>query len=168
MNSIRASWLSHLISSEPADRPQAESALRDLYDAAGLPAPGYFFWLDSPFKATLAMMLLGAPNDYLFGQMVAALDRKKRDRQELDEVRGQLCRAASQPNWAALSRSSDPVASITASVATSGRTHPQVRALGKPPGERYADRCITPSSGVLSSPPPSAGSAQIEETRKEG
>lgn len=104
MNSIRADWLSSLLSSEPADRPQAESALRDLYDAAGLSVPGYFFWFDSPFKATLAMMLLGAPNDYLFRQMVAALDRKTRDRQELNDVRGQLRRAAGQPDWEALVR----------------------------------------------------------------
>lgn len=104
MNSIRANWLSRLVSSEPADRPQAESALRDLYAAACLPVPGYFFWFDSPFQAALAMILLTAPKDHFFGQIVAALDRKTRDRQELDQVRGQLCRAASQADWKALSR----------------------------------------------------------------
>ena len=75
MNSIGNEWLSHLVSSEPADRPQAQSALHDLYVASGFPAPSYFFWLDSPFRATLAMILLAAVHDSFMRQWVAALDR---------------------------------------------------------------------------------------------
>jgi hypothetical protein len=102
MDRIREEWLSHLLSTEAADRSRAESALCDLYAAAGFPPPMYFFWCDSPFRATLAMLLLSSSADLLKRRMVAALERIARERKLLDEVRTQLCRAAAQPEWSAL------------------------------------------------------------------
>ena len=81
-------WLSHLFSTEPANRSQAESALRDLYATSGLPAPHYFFWFDSPFKAVLAMMLLTAAKDSFMRNMVAALERISSERKLIDVVGG--------------------------------------------------------------------------------
>jgi len=104
MNHKRDEWLSHLLSSEPANRAQAESALRDLYAATGLPAPNYFFWFDSPFKTVLAMILLTAVKDSFMRQMVAGLERIATERKLLVVVREEMLRASSQPNWDALAR----------------------------------------------------------------
>lgn len=97
-------WLSHLLATEPANRPEAESALCDLYAASGLPAPQYFFWCDSPFKAVFAMMLLAAARDAFMRKMVAALERIACERKLLDTVHQEMLRAASQPDWDSLTR----------------------------------------------------------------
>ena len=61
--SSRSEWLSYLLSTEPADRSRSESSICDLYAAAGLAAPGHFFWFDSPWNDAWAVALLRAPND---------------------------------------------------------------------------------------------------------
>src|SRR6266849_273582 len=99
---IRAAWLSDLLSTEPADRPRAESALRDLYAACGFPSPGHFFWFDSPFRAAWAVALLSAPHDLLWQRTVEAVSRMKQQRESMDRVRAELCQRASQPDWEAL------------------------------------------------------------------
>ena len=50
------------------------------------------------------MILLAAVHDSFMRQWVAALDRTARERKLLGEVREELCRAASEPNWEALAR----------------------------------------------------------------
>jgi len=99
---IRAAWLSDLLSTEPADRPRAESALRDLYAACGFPSPGHFFWFDSPFRAAWAVALLSAPHDLLWQRTVEAVSRMKQQRESMDRVRAELCQRAAQPDWEAL------------------------------------------------------------------
>ncbi|MEU0796992.1 DUF6745 domain-containing protein [Amycolatopsis sp. NPDC005961] len=48
---IRNSWLSHALSTEPADRPAAEAAITRLYELAGASPPS-FEWVPSPAAAT--------------------------------------------------------------------------------------------------------------------
>nr|WP_062341093.1 hypothetical protein [Herbidospora sakaeratensis] len=45
--SIREEWLRVALSTEPADRPEAEAAIAGLYRLNGLPPPG-FHWVSSP------------------------------------------------------------------------------------------------------------------------
>src|SRR5262249_22734380 len=104
MNPKRDEWLSHLLSSEPANRPKAESALRDLYAATGLPAPHYLFWFDSLFKNVMAKILLTVVKDSFMRQMVAGLERIAAQRELLVVVREETLRASSQPNWHAFAR----------------------------------------------------------------
>ncbi|MFG2091622.1 hypothetical protein [Spirillospora sp. NPDC048824] len=47
---IRAEWLGHLLSTEPADRPAAEAAISELYRLIGLDPPR-FHWVASPVSA---------------------------------------------------------------------------------------------------------------------
>ncbi|GLY35022.1 hypothetical protein Amsp01_010460 [Amycolatopsis sp. NBRC 101858] len=51
---IRNSWLSHALSTEPADRPAAEAAITRLYELAGA-SPPTFSWTSSPAAAVAVM-----------------------------------------------------------------------------------------------------------------
>jgi hypothetical protein len=39
-------WLTQLLSTDPADRPAADAAVRDLYVAGGFTPPAGFVWFD--------------------------------------------------------------------------------------------------------------------------
>lgn len=101
---IRAAWLSSLLSTEPADRQRAESALCDLYAAAmpdrsnGLPRPVHFFWFDSPSQAAWAVQVLNAPHDTLTQTILDNIGRQKQGREILDSTRAALCQRA-QREW---------------------------------------------------------------------
>src|SRR5579871_1735497 len=86
----RADWLAQLLSTEPADRAAAESALGDLYAAAGFAAPRVFFWFDGPFPAALAVELLSAPHNVIHQMTVQALEKKKLYRGLFEQVRADL------------------------------------------------------------------------------
>src|SRR5260370_19287919 len=99
---IRAEWLASLLSTEPADRPRTESALRDLYALADLAPPEHFFWFDSPFWAAWAVGLLSEPYDFIWQRIIADVSRPKRERAHIDRVRASLCDSAGQPDWKTL------------------------------------------------------------------
>ena len=99
---IRAEWLAALLSTEPADRPRAESALRDLYALADLAPPEHFFWFDSSFWAAWAIGLLSEPHDFIWQRIIADVSRRKREREYIDRVRASLCESAGQPDWKTL------------------------------------------------------------------
>lgn len=105
MNSdIRSAWLGSLLSTEPADRPRAEAALRDLYAAAmpvGLAPPVHFFWFDSPFQAEWAVNILEAPTDEYTRRHLETAIRGKPGREIVESTRAALCRSARQ-EWDAL------------------------------------------------------------------
>jgi hypothetical protein len=99
---IRAEWLKSLLSTEPADRPRTESALRDLYALADLAPPEHFFWFDSPFWAAWAVGLLSELHDFIWQRIIADVSRRKRERDYIDRVRASLCASAGQPDWKTL------------------------------------------------------------------
>jgi predicted MFS family arabinose efflux permease len=59
---IRAAWTARQLSTEPIDRPAAETAISELYEAAGFEPPRHFFWFDSPWRARTAMVVLAEPH----------------------------------------------------------------------------------------------------------
>jgi hypothetical protein len=96
---IRSRWLAQLLSTEPADRPQAHAAVRDLYTAAGFEPPRYVFWFDSPFDACWANVLLTAPYSSIWPQMLAGLSQVRAYREKIEQARAQLCETAAEKNW---------------------------------------------------------------------
>ncbi|GIH17937.1 DUF6745 domain-containing protein [Rugosimonospora africana] len=54
---VRAEWLGHALTTEPADRAAAETAIAALYELRGL-GPPRFVWVDSPATGSLALWLL--------------------------------------------------------------------------------------------------------------
>jgi hypothetical protein len=102
MNAIRDGWLAHLLSTEPADRPHAQDAVRDLYAAAGFEPPRYLFWFDSPFDACWANALLTAPHSAIWPSLLDAFGKVKAYRENLERVRAALCESAAESNWEAL------------------------------------------------------------------
>ena len=53
----RDEWISHGLSTEPANRADAERGVRLAYEAAGLPHPQFFIWVDSPYAGAFAQAL---------------------------------------------------------------------------------------------------------------
>ena len=99
---IRGRWLAQLFSTEPADRPQAQAGVQDVYAAAGFGPPRYVFWFDTPFDACWANALLSAPHSSIWPQMLAGLGQIRIHRQKIEQVRAQLCQNAGEKSWEAL------------------------------------------------------------------
>ncbi len=72
----RDQWLAHGLSTAPADRPTAETAITEMYRLIGKAAP-QFLWVDSPATANLAMWLFGGKLDKassLYSSLRSSLD----------------------------------------------------------------------------------------------
>ncbi len=57
VDQLRAEWIGHALSTQPADRTAAETAIAALYELRGL-GPPRFVWADSPATGSLALWLL--------------------------------------------------------------------------------------------------------------
>ena len=67
LTEIQSRWLKHLLSTEPSDRPRAETALRAWYrEILKRPSPNHFFWFDSPARAGWAVKLLESAREDLW------------------------------------------------------------------------------------------------------
>lgn len=95
-------WLANFFSVEPADRSHAQSAVKDLYIAAGLKPPRYVFWFDSPFDARWANTVLSCPDSFVWQRLLPGLEQVKAYRETLDHARKALCQIAAEENWGAL------------------------------------------------------------------
>lgn len=63
---VRDEWIAHGLKTGPADRPEAESGIRQAYEAAGLQPPELVVWADSPMAgAIMAAMLPHVHEDVL-------------------------------------------------------------------------------------------------------
>ncbi|WP_433078332.1 DUF6745 domain-containing protein [Dactylosporangium sp. CA-052675] len=58
LGAVSAKWLAAGLSTQPADRPAAEEAVRLAYRSAGLPAPRHIVWFASPLAGARAAALL--------------------------------------------------------------------------------------------------------------
>jgi hypothetical protein len=171
---IRARWLAHLFSTEPADRPQAEAAVRDLYVTAGFAPPRYLLWFNTPFDACWAVALLIEGDRPLWQQMLAKAALLESNRQTIDRIRASLVEQMAQSNWPAVvaaagpamgerwAKPNQPPGSGSKSV-QSEITTARVRLYGDatPPTPRYDEKdnlfraqskLWDPQWGVLSSP----------------
>jgi hypothetical protein len=50
-------WTDHGVSTEPADRPRAEVAIRTIYEIGGKKPPGKIVWCDSPLSMALVRLV---------------------------------------------------------------------------------------------------------------
>ena len=55
LDDVRDEWLTHGLSTEPADRPAAEAGVRMAYREVGLEPPTQMIWYDSPLAAACAI-----------------------------------------------------------------------------------------------------------------
>ena len=55
---IRDEWIALGLSTDPANRPEAEEAINTSYKVAGLEVPQWIIWMDSPFAGALAQAVL--------------------------------------------------------------------------------------------------------------
>jgi hypothetical protein len=104
----RSRWLAHLFSSEPADRPRADAAVRELYIAAGLEPPRHLLWFDTPFDACWAVALLIEGDRPLWQQMLAKAALLESNRQTIDRIRASLVEQMAQSNWPAVVAAAGP------------------------------------------------------------
>lgn len=104
----RAAWLKLLFSTEPADRSRAESGVRDVYAASGLPHPRYFLWFDSPFDAAWTVAMLHANHDDTWGHIIGEASRSTTQRQKMESVQADLCRRLAEADWPGSCSSSGP------------------------------------------------------------
>ena len=75
----RTAWLARLLSTEPADRAGAASAVPRLDAAAGFAEPRHIIWFDSPFEASWAVALLSASHHGLWtDRLTSGLSRQDR------------------------------------------------------------------------------------------
>jgi hypothetical protein len=104
----RAAWLKILFSTEPADRPRAESGVRGLYAASGLPQPRYILWFDSPSDAAWTVAMLRAIHDDVWGQIMREASRSTAQRQKMESVQADICRRLAEADWSGARASIGP------------------------------------------------------------
>jgi len=89
---VQQTWLARLLSTEPAERPRAEAALRDLYVSAGFAAPRHLCWFDSPFAAAWSVAVLIEPNHYAWRPLIEAERRSRKGRASIEAAEAAICR----------------------------------------------------------------------------
>jgi uncharacterized protein DUF6745 len=94
-------WLARLLSTDPADRARAETAVRDLYTSAGFAEPRHLCWFDSPFAAAWAVALLIEPHHYAWRSLIDAERRSRQGRQAIEAAEAALCRLCGVDSLAA-------------------------------------------------------------------
>jgi hypothetical protein len=105
---VRVRWLARLFSTEPAERPKAEAAVRELYIAAGLEPPRHLLWFNTPFDACWAVALLIEADRPAWQQMLAKAALVESNRQTIDRIRASLVEQTAQSNWESVVAAAGP------------------------------------------------------------
>ena len=96
---IRAAWLAQLLSTDAAERPRAESAVRRLYAAAGFVEPKNVLWFDSPYDASWAVALLAAPHNHMWHARFSSRGGSRDEKQRAEKMRASLSERLSVSDW---------------------------------------------------------------------
>jgi hypothetical protein len=88
---LRARWLTHLLSTDAADRPVAESSVQALYMAAGFAPPQHVLWFDSPLAASAAVALLIESQQPVWRNLLGSVRQRRGEREQLERASAQLC-----------------------------------------------------------------------------
>jgi hypothetical protein len=95
LTEIQSTWLKHLVSTEPCDRPRAEAALRAWYpEILKRPAPECFFWFDSPERAGWSVKLLESAKERMWQAFVEQKSSTREGRLLIESLRTDLCARA--------------------------------------------------------------------------
>jgi len=89
----RDRWLRIGLSTEPADRARAQAGVVAAYQAANLPPPKLFIWLQSPLAGCVGSAMLGQVRGQVGGQVRGQVGGQVRGQvggQVRDQVRGQV------------------------------------------------------------------------------
>src|SRR5271155_1111390 len=104
LTGTQSRWLTHLLSTEPSDRPRAEAALSAWYpEILERSSPRYFFWFDSPERAGWAVKLLESAREDLWRAFVEDKSSRRKGRLFLESLRSELCEKAGM-EWAQLTQ----------------------------------------------------------------
>src|SRR5205814_316376 len=79
---VRDEWLAYGLSTEPANRAEAEAGVRAAYEAAGLDAPKFMIWVGSPWAGAVAQAIAPQIIEKMVGDQVGG--------QVEDQVGGQV------------------------------------------------------------------------------
>ena len=96
---VRAEWLAHLHSTEPADRPRAEAGVRALYAAAGFREPEHLLWYPSPRAASWAVASLVPNEDRTTGALLDSRVLSAEARELLERARSDLFERLGLDRW---------------------------------------------------------------------
>jgi hypothetical protein len=96
----RTAWLQHLLSTEPADRERAQTAVREIYLEAGLDAPKHLLWFDSPQAVRPALIPLLAAYESTY-MNAWARGVKLKIQPPAAGIRDQICEMLTAPSWEA-------------------------------------------------------------------
>jgi len=109
---VAAEWISHGMSTEPANRPAAEDGVRAAYRAAGLEPPRFMIWVGSPYAGAFAQAIapyyVAAALGVLAGEPIPASPESDQvgvqvgdqvGDQVWDQVRGQVGEEVRDEGW---------------------------------------------------------------------
>ena len=86
----RAAWMQSLFSTDPADQPRAEAAVRAFYRALDLEPPQHILWFESPSAAAWAALLLLSYAVDAYAGLVFLAEQKSEQRAALERARERL------------------------------------------------------------------------------
>lgn len=90
VEAIARKWHDQLLSTDPIDHQQAESAMRAVYRAADLPEPERFLWCASPLEAVWSFLVLVGRTDGYGHAVHQDVERSKSGRERLATARASL------------------------------------------------------------------------------
>jgi hypothetical protein len=92
LTETQSRWLKYLLSTEPSDRPRAETALSVWYpEILKRPSPRHFFWFDSPERAGWAVKLLESAKERMWQAFVDQESSTREGRLFMESLRTELC-----------------------------------------------------------------------------
>ena len=96
---VRAEWLAHLHSTQPADRARTETAVRALHAAAGFGEPAHILWYQSPCAASWAVAALVPKEDRTSAALLDPAVLSSDARARLDAARADLMQRVGASRW---------------------------------------------------------------------
>lgn len=90
--SAQTRWLDWIFSTKPADREQAEEAVRHTYRAGGVHEPEIFLWFDDLIEAMLVTEQLGGCREFNWKLPAESLQRR-------EEVQHRVCNRLGLGTW---------------------------------------------------------------------
>jgi hypothetical protein len=94
---IQTTWLGYLHSTDPADRPGAEAAVRQFFRAADFEEPRHFCWFGSPLSAAWALALLAEPYSPVWPMTLSTARKDRLGRQLVEQATALVCEVLNAP-----------------------------------------------------------------------
>lgn len=90
----RDKWIGYGLSTEPADRAEAEAGVREVYKASDLTPPDRVIWLDSPMSGLIGAAMLMDPDNFDPDEVNQETVNARRDELSKKAIRSQMSNAS--------------------------------------------------------------------------